>query len=249
MNRTLLALTGLLTFLLSSTAMAQECPDGLFSYVQVDERGNGVRVCAKSTRQTTQAVAAIGSLDSGRNVSTSVTPSSASAHLSASYGPVGMGGPPAYGFYPAPDDPRQAWGLRDAVLDGVQVTASERSFQDAADNGIRDGQHRQVMERLDELEATLLARIAELERNLRAAIAVGNKDLERKFQAQLEDCKAQLAKTKTPTITDTIPSKKKEDENSEEQVEEPPPPKLAPCPYALTQPDKCRTQPTLVGKK
>lgn len=221
----LLVLTGLLTTLFSSNALAQECPNGLFSYVQLDERGNGVRVCAKSTRQATQAVAAIGVLDPSRAVSTHVDPSDASAHVSSGFGRVGMSGGPAYGFHPPPDDPRRAWGIRDSLLDGIQGTSFEAQTRDAADRGVRDGQHRQVMDRLDELEETLLARITDLELRLRGAIAVGNKDLERKFRAELGDCKAQLAQaTSTPKSTpkSTIPTPSETGPEAEKKAEEDP---------------------------
>lgn len=172
-----------------SAASAQDilCPDGLVYVNTVGPNGIGYRVCAKSTRQATQAVGFMGVLDPGRSVSTHVDPNDASARVSASYGYSGVYG--GQGYYPPPPDPRLPWALMEALSAGVTVTAFKDQLRRAEADGIRDGQYAAVMAAIEGLQAEIARQRSYLAR----AIATGNADLERRFEARIADLERELA--------------------------------------------------------
>lgn len=220
-------------FSLTSTfALAQERPCR-FSVQQTKPDGTVVSVCADNARQINAAATALGSLDPRRSSSTYVSPDTAVTNLSSGY-------PPGYGqvlggYYPPPDDQRQARAIRDSILDGVRVTTFEDQLRQATDGAIRDGQHAVVMMRLDEIEVHYMAEMERLSRFLAAAIKTGNVGLQQQFRSQIDEVKRELAKVKakkgsskieaeptgsakiesTPTPTEVKPNPAAKDESTD----------------------------------
>ncbi len=185
------------TFNFSSASAQEDC---VFFYERTGEDGSIVRVCAENVRETAAAATAVGSLDRARAASTRTSPVAASTSISPAvdaYPFYGFGGSGYGGFYPPPDDPRQAWAIRDALLGGIQVTAFEERVREASNRGIRDGEHQAVMARLDEIETGYREEISRLRAHLEAAVALGNRELEAVFAGRIAEKERELAVVST----------------------------------------------------
>ena len=212
----LLAFAGIL---FTPTASAEDRPCRFFLRSMKD--GTEVSVCADNVRQINAAFTAIGSLDPRRSASTFTSPAFAGTNLSSGYPPgYGFGYGEGFGYVPPPDDPRQAWAIRDALLGGVRVTSFEEQLRRADDDGIRDGQHAEVMQGLEAIKAEL----ARARANLLTAIRTGNADLARKFESRIASLEQKLQeKAKVPAKDEPKPGEAKAKDEPAPKM------KLVPC--------------------
>lgn len=175
---------------MAQTVTPRNC---VYFNAQYDVEGRVVRyVCAASTRQAALVPALIAADDPSRAVYARATEwtSNSSASPAYTYAPGGYGYGGGYGNIPPPPYDYRAEAERQRSLAvGAQATAFEAAMRDAADAGIRDGQHAREMEAIAGLEQSIRG----VEFRLRAAASRRDAELVRRLEAQKAELTAALA--------------------------------------------------------